>query len=163
MLLSIIVAVSRNNAIGKDNQLLWHMPADLKFFKRTTSGHSVIMGRKTFESLGKALPKRRNIVISRQENYQPEGAELSPSLEEAINRCREDGEVFILGGAEIYRQALEHTDKIYQTVIQHEFEDADAFFPVLKDEDWALDDVQHHEGDDQNPYDYSFYTYTKTT
>jgi len=161
-MISIIVAAAKNNAIGKNNQLLWHMPADLKFFRKTTSGHSVIMGRKTFESVGQALPKRRNIVITRQEHYQAEQVEVVPSLEEALARCeQEEEEIFIAGGAQIYEQAMPLTDKIYLTRINHEFEDADTFFPEINDEEWQLEEVVHHESDDKNPYDYSFFIYTK--
>src|SRR5690554_1978061 len=101
-MISIIVAAAQNNAIGNNNQLLWHMPADLKFFKETTSGHTVIMGRKTFESVGKPLPNRRNIIITRKADYEVSGAEVVHSLEEALNLCNPDEENFIVGGAEIY-------------------------------------------------------------
>ena len=163
MIISIIVAAAKDNAIGKDNQLLWHMPADLKFFKKTTSGHSVIMGRKTFESVGKALPKRRNIVITRQRNYEAENIEVVSSLEEALALCeKEEGEVFIIGGAQIYRQSINLTDRIYLTRINYEFDGADTFFPEIADEKWQLEHVEHHESDELNPYDYSFYLYSKT-
>ncbi|GAA4805993.1 dihydrofolate reductase DfrA [Olivibacter ginsenosidimutans] len=163
-MISIIVAAAKNNAIGKNNQLLWHMPADLKFFRKTTSGHTIIMGRKTFESVGQPLPKRRNIVITHQKDYQAEGIEVASSLEEALERCekeREDDEVFIVGGAQIYEEAMPFTDKIYLTVIQQVFEDADTFFPPISDEKWQLEQVEHHESDEKNPYDYSFLVYTK--
>jgi len=161
MLISIIVAAGKNNAIGKDNKLLWHMPADLKYFRKTTSGHTVIMGRKTFESVGSALPKRRNIVVTRQSNYQAEHIEVVPSLEDALRISEGDGEVFIVGGAQIYREAMPVTDKIYMTRIQQDFEDADTYFPEIKDEEWQLENVEHHESDEKNPYDYSFYEYSK--
>jgi len=163
-MLSIIVATAKNNAIGKSNQLLWHMPADLKFFRKTTSGHTIIMGRKTFESVGQPLPKRRNIVITRQENYQADGIEVVNSFEDALALCeneRETDEVFIVGGAQIYEQALPLADKIYLTLINHEFEEADTFFPEINDEEWQLEDVEHRENDEKNPYDYSFLVYTK--
>jgi len=163
-MLSIIVATAKNRAIGKNNQLLWHMPADLKFFRKTTSGHTVIMGRKTFESVGQPLPKRRNIVITRQPNYSAEGIEVAGSLEEALELCeheRTTDEVFIVGGAEIYRQAMPLTDKMYLTIINQEFEDADTFFPEIDDNQWQLENVEHHKNDEKNPYDYSFLLYTK--
>src|SRR5579863_4838008 len=116
MIVSIIVAIGENNAIGKNNQLLWHMPADLKHFKTKTSGHTIIMGRKTFDSVGKPLPNRRNIVVTRQD-IQITGAEVVKSIGEAIALCQGENEVFIGGGAEIYRQALPKTDKIYLTVV----------------------------------------------
>lgn len=162
MIVSIIVAASKNNAIGKDNELLWHMPADLKFFRKTTSGHPVIMGRKTFQSVGQALPKRRNIVITRQANFQAENIEVVGSLDEALAACEtEKDEVFIVGGAQIYEQAIPLTDKVYLTRIHHEFEDADTFFPDLNDDEWQLEEVEHHESDEKNPYDYSFLLYSK--
>lgn len=162
MTISIIVAAARDNAIGKDNQLLWHMPADLKYFRKTTSGHTIIMGRKTFESVGKALPKRRNIVISRQENYEAEGIEVVSSLTDALALCEKDeGEVFIVGGAQVYEQSITKTDKIYLTRIHQEFDGADTYFPEIKDEEWQLENVEHHESDEDNPYDYSFYIYSK--
>ncbi|MEH6306555.1 dihydrofolate reductase [Olivibacter sp. CPCC 100613] len=162
MIISIIVAASKNNAIGKNNELLWHMPADLKFFRRTTSGHTVIMGRKTFESVGEALPKRRNIVVTRQANFQADNVEVVTSLEEALAICEnEKEEVFIIGGAQIYEQAMTLTDKIYLTRINHDFADADTFFPEISDEEWQLEEVEHHESDEKNPYDYSFYLYSK--
>jgi|SRR5690606_11992284 len=162
MITSIIVAASKNNAIGKNNELLWHMPADLKFFRKTTSGHTVIMGRKTFESVGEALPKRRNIVITRQANFQADNIEVVNSLEEALAACKhEKEEVFIVGGAQIYEQAMSLTDRIYLTRINHNFQDADTFFPEINDEEWQLEEVEHHESDEKNPYDYSFYLYSK--
>ena len=161
-MLSIIVATAKNNAIGKNNQLLWHMPGDLKFFRKTTSGHTVIMGRKTFESVGQALPKRRNIVITRQQGYQAEGIEVVNSLEDALALCATDTEeIFIVGGAQIYEQALPLCDKLYLTLIHHEFTEADTFFPTINDQEWQLEEVEHHENDEKNPYDYSFMVYTK--
>ena len=115
--LSIIVAVSENNAIGKDNNLLWHISEDLKHFKEITSGHSVLMGRKTFESLGKKLPNRRNIVITRNPDYTAEGCEMASSLEDAVRLCAGEEEVFVIGGGEIYRQARDMASKLYLTVV----------------------------------------------
>jgi len=116
MTISIIVAIGENNAIGKNNQLLWHMPADLKYFKTKTSGHTIIMGRKTFDSVGKPLPNRRNIVVTRQD-IKIEGCEVVKSIDEAIALCKGEDEVFIGGGAEIYRLAMDKTNRIYLTVI----------------------------------------------
>lgn len=161
MQLSIIVAASKNNAIGKNNQLLWHMPADLKFFKSTTSGHSVIMGRKTFESVGKALPKRRNIVVTKNESYSKDNIETAASIEDAIDKCKDEDEVFIIGGAALYKEALKCADKIYLTRIHHHFNQADVFFPELDENEWLVDYVEHHESNASNPYDYTFYTYIK--
>ncbi len=157
---SIIVAAAQNNAIGKRNSLLWRMPEDLKFFKKTTTGHTVIMGRKTFESVGKPLPYRRNIIITRQKDYNVEGAEVVHSLEEALAICNPKEENFIIGGAEIYSLAMDKVDRIYFTLIYAEFE-ADAFFPPILQDLWQLVSESYHNADDKNPYDYNFMIYEK--
>jgi dihydrofolate reductase len=159
-MLSIIVAAARNNAIGNNNELLWHMPADLKFFKETTLGHPVIMGRKTYESVGKPLPKRRNIVITRNADFSAEGVEVCHSLEEALGLLDETEENFIVGGAEIYKMSLPYCDRIYFTRIEGDFE-ADTFFPSFDPEEWQLKREEKHAADDKNPYDYSFLTYER--
>ena len=156
MTLSIIVAIAKNHTIGKDNKLLWHMPNDLKHFKDTTSGHTVIMGRKTFDSVGKPLPKRRNIVITRQA-ISIEGCEVVDSLQAAVALCKAEDEVFIVGGAEIYRQAIPLTDRIYLTIIDHEF-DGDTFFPELNPDEWQESKREDFEPDEKNKYKYSFIT-----
>ncbi len=153
---AIAVAIGENQAIGKNNQLLWHMPADLKFFKQTTSGHTVIMGRKTFDSVGKPLPNRRNVVITRDPELQIEGVELVNSLDEALEITKtEEKPVFIVGGAEIYRQALPKTDKLYLTTIHHNF-DADTFFPDFDRSEWTVISSEPHKADEKNKYDYTF-------
>lgn len=157
---SIIVAAAQNNAIGKNNELLWHMPADLKYFKNKTTGHTIIMGRKTYESVGKPLPNRKNIVITRKQNYQPAGVEVCHSLDEAIALCNPDEENFIVGGAEIYSQAMAITDRIYFTLIYGEFE-ADTFFPPILQDFWQLTSESFHEADEKNKYDYNFMTYER--
>lgn len=155
-LLAIAVAVGENYAIGKNNQLLWHMPADLKFFKQTTSGHTVVMGRKTFDSVGKPLPNRRNIVITRDSELKIDGVEVVNSLDAAIALTKdEEKPVFIVGGAEIYRQALPKTDVLYLTTIHHNF-DADTFFPEIDRNDWTVISAERHEADEKNKYDYTF-------
>ncbi|MCZ4244907.1 dihydrofolate reductase [Pedobacter punctiformis] len=154
--ISIAVAVGENYAIGKNNQLLWHMPADLKFFKQTTSGHTVIMGRKTFDSVGRPLPNRRNIVISRDKNLKIEGVEVVNSLDEALSISKnEEKDIFIVGGAEIYRQALPKTDTLFLTTIHHHF-DADTFFPEIDKSEWKEVRSETHQADEKNPYDYTF-------
>lgn len=131
MIISFIVAMSKNRVIGKDNKLPWNIPADLQRFKRITLGHPIIMGRKTFESMGKALPNRENIVVTRQKKYKAEGVTVCHSLEEALKPYKNsDQEVFIIGGGEIFQQALPLVNKIYLTVIDKEF-DGDAFFPEV--------------------------------
>lgn len=156
MITSIIVAIAKNHAIGKDNKLLWHLPNDLKHFKDVTSGHTVIMGRKTFESVGKPLPRRRNIVITRQ-HISIEGCEVVQSIEDALALCADEEEVFIVGGAEIYRQALHLTDRVYLTIVNQEF-DGDTFFPELNPGDWQEKEREDFEPDDKNKYSYSFIT-----
>lgn len=160
-ILSIIVATDRKGAIGKNNQLLWHLPADLKHFKQITSGHPVIMGRKTFDSIGKVLPKRKNIIVTRQEDYQVEDTLTAHSIEEAIHAAANEKETFIIGGAEIYKKTLSKCDKLYLTIVHETFEDADAFFPEIADDEWLLEEAEHHEADEKNLYDYSFFEYSR--
>jgi dihydrofolate reductase len=156
MTTSIIVAIAKNRAIGKDNKLLWYLPNDLKHFKDVTTGHTVIMGRKTFDSVGKPLPRRRNIVVTRQD-ISIEGCEVVKSIEAALALCAGEDEVFIVGGAEIYRQAIPLTDRIYLTIIDQEFE-GDTFFPELNTGDWQETQRENFEPDDKNKYSYSFIT-----
>jgi dihydrofolate reductase len=129
--ISLIVAISKNRAIGKDNKLLWYIPEDLKRFRQLTSGHPIIMGRKTFESIGKPLPNRTNIIITRDQNYHQDGAIVVHSLDEALSKAKEieNGEIFIIGGGQIYEQALPLANKLYITVIDTHIEDADTYFP----------------------------------
>jgi len=155
--ITIVVAISENNAIGKDNQLLWHLPADLKHFKNKTTGKTIIMGRKTYDSIGKPLPNRRNIVITRQQGLYLAGIEVVNSLDEGLALCRDENEVFIIGGAEIYRQALPLVDKIELTRVHQEFE-ADAFFPELDQETWKETWKENHLPDEKNKFAYTFAT-----
>jgi dihydrofolate reductase len=156
MIISIIVAIAKNNTIGKDNKLLWHLPNDLKHFKDTTTGHTVIMGRKTYESVGKPLPKRRNIIITRQ-TISIEGCEVVNSIEAALALCTGEDEVFIVGGAEIYKQALPLTNRVYLTVIDQDF-DGDTFFPELNPAEWTERKRENFEPDEKNKLKYSFIT-----
>lgn len=153
MTLAAIVVTDQNLAIGKNNQLLCHLPADLKFFKTTTMGCPIIMGRKTYESIGRILPGRRNLVITRKNDYKIEGAEIYHSVDAAINSCTEE-KVFVIGGAEIFKQTLPRTDEIYRTLIKHEFE-ADTFFPEFEKE-FELSEGVCHPADEKNPYVYCF-------
>ncbi len=160
MLLSLIVAVAKGNVIGGDNKLLWHLPADLKHFKNVTMDHPIIMGRKTFESIGKPLPGRKNIVVTRQEDYVAEGCTVVNNLQEAINLSEKEGEVFIIGGAEIFRQSIPAADKIYLTRIDHAF-DGDVFFPDLNFSEWKLVKYVKYHADEKNKYEYSFAEYER--
>lgn len=160
MILSSIVAVAKNNVIGGDNKLLWHLPADLKHFKNITMDHTIIMGRKTFESIGKPLPGRKNIVISRNEDFKAEGCTVINNLQKAIQLCEKEEEVFLIGGAEIFRQSLPAVDKIYITRIDHVFE-GDVHFPELNFSDWKLVKYVKFHADEKNKFDYSFAEYER--
>ena len=153
MILSIIVAVASDGAIGRANDLLWHLPADLKRFKELTTGHTILMGRKTFESLPRGpLPNRRNIIISRSLPAQP-GAEVYPTIQQAMEACASDEEVFIIGGGEIYRQLLPNTERIYLTRVQASFPDAEVFFPELDPTEWVEEAREVYPRDERNEYD----------
>lgn len=154
MLLSAVVVTDLKNGIGKNNQLLCHLPADLKFFKNTTMGAPIIMGRKTYESIGRLLPGRKNIVITRQSDYKIEGAEIYHSLQSAIESCTEE-KVFIIGGAEIFKLAMGQLHEVYRTLIKHTFE-ADTFFPDLADSGFNMIWEECHLRDEKNPYDFCF-------
>lgn len=159
-MIAIVVAMAHNNAIGKDNQLLWHITEDLKFFKSLTQGGTVIMGRKTYESIGRPLPNRRNIVVSRSVNHLDDRVELYHSLEEAIAAASSDERVFIIGGGEIYRQSLSMADTLYITHVDYNYE-ADTFFPEVNYGEWeVVERVDHERGIVfENPF--SFITYKK--
>lgn len=154
--ISIVVAMAQNRAIGKNNQLLWHLPADLKHFKEITSGHTIIMGRKTYESIGKPLPNRRNIVITRQ-SLQLNGCEVVNSLQDALALCNTEQEVFVIGGAQIYQEALPLTQCIYLTEVKQSFE-ADAFFPEYNTNEWKETARQGFAPDEKNRLPYTFIT-----
>lgn len=160
MLISFVVAVDKNNLIGGNNQLVWHLPADLRHFKDITSGHAIIMGRKTFESMGRPLKNRRNIVITRQTVEIP-GCEVVHSLQEALDLCKGDQEVFVIGGAEIFRQAMPVAGRIYLTRIHHAFE-GDTYFPEPDKNKWEITEQEDHYADEKNPYNYSFITLERT-
>jgi dihydrofolate reductase len=147
MKVSIIVSMSRNNVIGKDGNLPWNIPEDLKWFKRKTTGHSIIMGRKTFESIGRVLPSRKNIIISRRSNFEVQGADIFYSIEDALNELRDRGEdeVFIIGGAQIFEVSLPYTDRIYLTLIHGEF-DGDTFFPAIPEGEFEEVYSEYHSG-----------------
>ena len=160
-MLTIIAAASENNALGKDNQLLWHLPEDFKRFKTLTSGHYIIMGRKTFESFPKPLPNRTHLIITRQPNYQaPEGCVVVSSLEKAMELCPANEEAFVIGGGEIYQQAINIVDKIDVTRV-HTTIDADTFFPEIDTNMWKLVFEEFHPKDEKHAFDFTFLTYVK--
>jgi dihydrofolate reductase len=158
MRIAMIAAMANNRVIGKDNQMPWHLPADLKHFKKVTLGKPVIMGRKTYQSIGKALPGRRNIVISRQSDALTADADWVQSIEQALALVQHEAEVMIIGGAEIYRQVLPLADTLYITDIDLSVE-GDAFFPdYSKAANWLEVASESHQPDPQNPYSYHFRT-----
>ena len=159
--LTLIVAVSENDVIGKDNDLIWRLKADLKRFKALTSGHCIIMGRKTFESFPKPLPNRTHIVITRQQDYKvPEGVIVVNSLEAAIEQAELDANPFIIGGGEIYKQALNSVDTLEFTRVHHTFE-GDTFFPLIREDIWEETGRIYNEKDELHLYPFSFITYKR--
>ncbi len=157
MKLSLIVAMAANHVIGHDNRLPWHLPADLKHFRATTLGKPVLMGRRTWESIGRPLPGRTNIVITRNADYAAAGCVVVHSLDEALSAAGDAGEVMVIGGAELYRQALPQADTIYLTLVHGGFE-GQTRFPDWQPDDWREIERIDHEPDDKNPHAYSFIT-----
>lgn len=160
MSLSIIVAVSDNGVIGFENTLPWRLSSDLKRFKSITMGNSILMGRKTFESLPRLLPGRKTVILTRQPNYQFEGAVVVDSLQTAIEACRDETEAFVIGGAEIYDQAIALASKIYLTKVHAEIE-GDTFFPTIDWNDWNLLFEEKHAADEKNQYPTTFCVYER--
>ena len=161
-MISIIVAIAENYAIGKKGDLLCHLPADLKHFKEITSGKTVLMGERTFYSLPKhPLPNRRNIVLTDVKGKTFEGAETVYSLEELCAKVQGEEEAFVIGGGMVYRQMMPKADKLYITHIHHSWEDADTFFPEIKENEWKLIRSEEHKADEKNPYDFTFCTYNR--
>jgi len=160
--LTIIAAISENNALGKDNQMLWHLPDDFKHFKEVTTGHHVIMGRKTFESMEKkALPKRTNIVVTRTKNYLCSCVLVVDSLRKAIQIAqRTDKNPYIIGGGIIYEEAIKLADKMDLTIVHHSFE-ADVFFPIIDPKIWRETLRIFHPKDEKHAFDFSFVTYER--
>jgi len=160
MNLTIIAAMAKGRVIGKDNDLIWHLPDDLKHFKNLTKGHHVIMGRKTFESMGKPLPGRTNIVITRQKDYKADGCILVHTLEEAIRKAEGDAQPFIIGGGEIYKQALKYAQTIELTEVHGEFE-GDTTFPEFDTSKWKEIERNSHATDEKHKYSFDFTRYQK--
>ena len=156
----MIAAVAENNALGKNNELVWHLPNDFKRFKALTTGHHIIMGRKTFESFPKPLPNRTHIVITRQKSYNPEGCIVVGSMEEAIAICPENESSFIIGGGEIYNLGLSYADKLEITKVHHHFE-ADAFFPEINTDVWKEVESVFNAKDDRHLFDFTYQTFMK--
>jgi dihydrofolate reductase len=173
-MLSIISAIGNNNEIGKKNDLLWNLPADMKHFRETTRGHTVIMGQKTFESLardkngkqiGRLLPNRRNIILTQEDSFKVEGAEIVRSIEELTNlvekTTNKNEEVFVIGGGSIYKLMIEKADKLYITHVKSEFPDAEIFFPEIDPKKWKKTKSEIHSKDNLNEYDLEFVEYNK--
>tara|TARA_B100000767_G_scaffold273149_1_gene302507 strand:- start:4567 stop:5058 length:492 start_codon:yes stop_codon:yes gene_type:complete len=162
-MITIIAAIGANKELGKDNDLIWHLPADLKRFKKVTTGHAIIMGRNTFESIGKPLPNRRSIIITRNPSYKKEGCEVVHSLEDAIELIHDQDDAFIIGGAQIYNEAMEKNlvDQLDITEVHQNF-DADVFFPLIDSAIWKEVAREQFFSDGKNAYNYSFLSYQRT-
>lgn len=161
-MLSIIVAVAENNVIGKDNKLIWHLPADLKRFKEITTGHTIIMGRKTFESLGRVLPNRKHVILCKdmEMNVEDENVEVLEDISMLDKYIQDTEEHFIIGGATIYKLLMPKANKIYLTLIHEKF-DGDVYFPEISDDEWKIVDRTAGITDEKNPYNYEFITYVR--
>lgn len=160
MVLSIIVAAAENNVIGRDNGLVWRLSADLKRFKALTTGHTILMGRKTYESVGKALPNRRNIVISRNPDYKAAGCEVVRGVEEALELTKGEDEVFVTGGGTIYKELWDKADRLYLTVVHQECE-GDTVIPPVDPGKWKEVSREAHQADEKNECDYTFINYER--
>ena len=159
-MISIIVAVAKDGVIGGGNRLLWHIPEDLKRFKAVTMGHPVVMGRKTWESIGRPLPGRRNVVITRDRDYKPAGAEIAHSLGEAIGMLPGGEEIFVIGGGEIYRQAMPLAGRLYITYVEAEF-DGDTVFPEIDENEWEAVSRERHEEGTEFPHPFEYVDYVR--
>jgi dihydrofolate reductase len=157
MKISAIVAMSENRVIGRNNQLPWHLPADLRHFKKITLGNPILLGRKTYESIGHALPDRCNVVITRDANFQAPGCIVVNSVETALTSVEYSNEIFVIGGALLFEQLLPRTERIYLTIVHHEFE-GDTFFPELDSHEWKEVSRERFPADEENKYAYSFIT-----
>ncbi len=160
-MITLIVAMGKNREIGKENQLLWHLPKDLKHFKELTSGYPIIMGRKTYESIGKPLPNRTNIVISRKNDWFEEGILIVGSIKEAVKFAKKiDEEVFVIGGGNIYEQTIDLADKLEVTLVDAVL-DADTFFPKINEKIWQKTNEERHQKDEKNEFDFCFQTFER--
>jgi dihydrofolate reductase len=153
--LSLIVAMAKNRVIGADGKIPWHLPNELQLFKQVTMGHHIVMGRKTFESIGRLLPGRTTVIVTRQQNYAMPGALIVHSLEEALARCAADSEIFVIGGGELYRAAIPLADRIYLTVVDAE-PAGDTQMPAFDPEQWRISDTKQFHRDERHAHDYRF-------
>lgn len=161
-MLSIIVATAKNNVIGKDNQLIWHLPEDLKRFKRLTTGKTIIMGRKTFESLGRVLPNRKHVILTKSPDYKVEHEEVEVvnEVSDLAPYINSEEENFVIGGGTIYQLLMSHASRLYITKIEKEFE-GDTYFPIIDEKEWEIIEVEEGIQNEQNPYQYSYITYKR--
>lgn len=162
-MLTLIAAISQNNALGFKGQLLWHLPDDFKHFKSLTTGHCIIMGRKTWDTLPGLLPHRQHIVITRDNSFHSPNAQVAHSLDKALEISSFDPNPFVIGGGEIYRLAMEKATRIELTRVHHRFDQADAFFPEIDEKEWRLIHSTYHPRDDRHAYDFSFETYLRNS
>ncbi len=160
-MITMIAAAGENNELGKNNDLLWHLPDDFKRFKQLTTGHHIIMGRKTFETFPKPLPNRIHIVITRNKNYKKEGAKVAHNMAEALNIAKDDDQPFIIGGGEIYKMGLPFADKIELTRVHGIFKDADTFFPEFSANEWQLTSELEHTKDEKHRYSFVYQTWVR--
>ena len=160
-MISMLVAMDENRVIGKDGDLPWRLPNDLKFFKEVTTGHSILMGRKTYDSIGRPLPNRRNLVITRNQGFSPEGVEVLHSLEEVKPLAAKEEEFFVIGGETLFKQLFSITDRIYLTLIHEKF-DGDTYFPDFPEEEWKIVSSTEGKTDENNIYPHTFLVYERS-
>lgn len=162
MKLTLIAAIDENNTLGADNDLIWSLPDDMKHFVRSTKGHAVIMGRKTFESIdSKPLPKRHNVIITRNTDFEAEGVSIVHSLEDALDLVKDDDQPFVVGGAQVYKLALPHAQQLEITHIHHAFDGGDAFFPEIPSSDWKVTKEEYHPTDEKHAQDFTITRYER--
>lgn len=159
-MISMIVATGKDRVIGQDNQMPWHLPADLAYFKKVTGGHTIVMGRKTFESIGRSLPNRRNIVLTTSSSFEAEGCEVVHSIADILAIGESETELFIIGGSKLYEEMMPYADRLYITHIHHAFE-GDRYFPDYNENEWTVVSREKGHRDEKNPYNYEFVVYDK--
>ena len=160
MKISLIVAMDKNRVIGKDNDIPWRIPADWQYVKKITAGYPIVMGRKNFESIGRVLPLRRNIILTRSDNFSYDGCEVANSIQDVFNLCKHEEEIFIFGGEQVYKMFLPYVEKMYITKIHDEFV-GDTFFPEFETNEWKEISVEKGITDQKNPFIYYFHVYVK--
>ncbi|MFC0469643.1 dihydrofolate reductase [Halalkalibacter kiskunsagensis] len=159
-MISFVVAMDRNRLIGKENQLPWHLPADLAYFKKVTTGHTIVMGRKTYESIGRPLPKRKNVVLTRSKDYEAEGCEVVHDIFEVLQMAKQEDECFVIGGTEVFKLFWDYVDRLYVTYIDENF-DGDTFFPEIEAQNWNIVSVEKGMMDEKNRYPHEFRIYAR--